>query len=275
MLLRNPVLLFLLASLAAASAFANSLAPDFLPTHDAVVNGREPLPGSPFSRSIVLIISDAGSCTGTILSERLVVTAGHCVTYSGTRRTVSPATVLVHFTRYYDGEESHPRTSTMRARAMRLHPGYNPSLIERETLPRDLALLLLPASPPAGYRPATMLPRSLRLAVGDEVVAAGMGNRAFRGESSDHRLLTFEFRVANLSAESTLATLEASRFGGIASGDSGGPAWVRKNGEIFFWGVASSSEEEGAAEAAYENLERYREWLEKTASDLGAPLRLP
>lgn len=275
---RSPVYWLLFAYVAVSATVARAdIAPGLFPSPETVVNGRVPEPRSPITRSTVLLISTGGgsSCSGTVIARDLVVTAGHCVTHGNSNAVVNPASLVVDFSPYYNGRDPLPRASSVRVRAIRLHPRYNHALVDAATYPHDVALVRLAGPIRPGYAPATFLPRTARVSAGDPVVAAGFGDRSFKSTSPDYRLLTFDFRVGSAPANATLVTLSATRHGGIGSGDSGGPAWVRKNGALYFWGVASSAEEEGMAEAAYENLAAYRGWLEQAATSMGSALRLP
>lgn len=264
--------LFLLVTTTAKAALPLK---DPFPDFGSVVNGRPPQPRSPFEKSTVLIRSDSGFCSGTLIARDLVVTAGHCVTQTNTNNAVDVSSFVIDFSTYYNGKDFLPRRTSLRARALRLHPNYDHAQIEKESQPFDLAMIRLAAAAPTTHRPADILPGSLRLREGDQVVAAGFGNRNFRDQSPDYRLLTFEYRVSDVSDDHSLVTLSATRFGGIGSGDSGGPAWVRKNGKVFFWGIASSSEEEGMAEAAFENFLAHKQWVENAAWSMGVSLKLP
>lgn len=260
--------------------FHFSLLPSFADDvlyQDAIINGREVERGSRIARSTVLIFSSGGgsTCTGTVISNELVVTAGHCVTKSGSSQLVAPASLFVDFTSFHNGRAPYHRASFVGVRAVRLHPGYRPDLVDKATAPHDVALLRLESPIRRGYTPALFIPRSLKVSSGASVVTAGFGDRSFTESSRDFRLLSFDFTVASASSATSIVLLKASRAGGIGSGDSGGPAFVRLNGTLYFWGVASSSEEEGWAEAAYENLEQYRRWLETSAASMGSGLRLP
>lgn len=230
---------------------------------DAIINGREVEQDSLIAKSTVLVISTAGStsCSGTVVANNLVITAGHCVTASNSNQPIPASGLLVDFSRYYNGSDQLPRASSVRVQEIRLHPRYRHDLVNQATNPHDIALIRLAAPVRPGYRPAPLIPRSLRLQAGNSVVVAGYGDRSFTDSSSDNRLLSFDFTVKSSRSDTSLVLLSATRAGGIGNGDSGGPAFVRANGTLYFWGVASSSEEEGWAEAAYENLEHYRDWL--------------
>lgn len=269
-------LLWIIAALA-TPAFAAPWHADFGIAPRAVVNGSEPAPATPLARSAALILSlqNGESCSGTLIAPELVVTAGHCVTRNHSNEKVLPSSLIVDFSPYYNGTDPLPRRSSIRVRDFRLHPAYDNKQIEAEMAPHDVALIRLVTPAPAGYEPARFLPRGLSLAVGDSVTVGGFGDQDFKETTPDYRLLTFDFHVKEIPASTTLVILAAARDGGIASGDSGGPAWVNKNGELYFWGAASSSEEEGMAEADYENLTAYREWLEQAAASMGYTLSLP
>jgi len=251
--------LFLFFLFAATTAFADESLYE-----NAIINGRRVEQNSLLAQSTVLIISVEGeTCTGTIVGIDLVITAGHCVTRNGSNKLLPITNLVVDFAPYYNGNDQIPRASSVRLREIRLHPEYRHDLVSDAESPHDVALIRLAAPIRPGYKPAQLLPRSIRLMQGNSVVVAGYGDRSFTESSPDNRLLSFDFTVSRAVPDKSIVLLKASRAGGIGNGDSGGPAFVRANGTLYFWGVASSSEEEGWAEAGYENLEHYREWLER------------
>lgn len=269
--------LFLLALLHSAPALAFFHWEPAVPVMEGVVNGYAPKQRSPLHQSTVLVASPDFNiyCSGTLIARDLVVTAGHCVTETDTNKPLPADSLIIDFSSYYDGESPLPRASSLSAKDFRLHAAYDHREIEKEGIARDVALIRLSGPLPPGYRPAAFLPRSQSVSVGDSVVAAGFGDRDFSKSSPDFRLLTFDFQVRAASTQVTLVKLAATRRGGIATGDSGGPAWLRVGSALYFWGVASGSDMEEDGEATYENLAHYREWLESSAASMGSYLKLP
>jgi len=274
----KPFLWMLFACLSFPLSFAATQLADLNLHQDAIINGFEVESDSPVAKSTVLVMSydGGGGCTGTVIGRDLVVTAGHCLTEPETDDLASIDSLYVDFSDYYDGEESLPRETSIGAQNVRLHYAYDHTKVNAATNPNDVALIRLKKPIPSGYQPAKFLPKHLRIPLGAKVIAAGFGDRSFTTRSDDYQLLTFDFLVKKTPSSTTLVTLEATRYGGIGDGDSGGPAWVElKNGRQYFWGVASSSQESGWAQSCFENLADHRDWLVRAAASMGSTLRLP
>jgi secreted trypsin-like serine protease len=244
---------------------------------DAVVNGKNVEKRSPLARTTVMIlpVGSGTACSGTIIASDLVLTAAHCLTEDESKDMVKESELVVDFGFDYDGEEPLPRESSIGIKKMRIHPNYDFRLVKKATTPHDIALIRLDSPIPETHRAPRILPRSMSVEVGAEVKAAGYGDRSFAEPSPDYQLLSFDFVVAPFKTISNMVFVNATREGGIADGDSGGPGYVLIQEKWYFFGVISGSKEAGWARATFENIATYRDWLESTAKAFGSKLKLP
>ncbi|MBW1870535.1 MAG: trypsin-like serine protease [Deltaproteobacteria bacterium] len=206
--------------------------------------GRSIINGEPDNRlshmAVVAVFNGWGLCSGTLISKRVVMTAGHCV------ENVNPANFLVLF-----GSDTGAAFSRRVAEAS-LHTNYDPG--GGQTPAFDIALLLLSSSPPPGISPIPHLPNTMALTDAD------LGSPLdFVGFGQDENGTTgFKLSVVNdldficLDAGGCAFGFHpAQRYticydqspGGPCSGDSGGPAIIVRNSKEYVAGITSYGSE--------------------------------
>jgi hypothetical protein len=175
----------------------------------AVLGGRDD-PGPMARRSVMVLDSRGGVCSGVVVARDAVLTAAHCVTGAPEHR--------VHFR----GEDGAPVLIAPAAKAV--HPGYDASAIERRRRSIDLALLRLPEPLPARFDTATLASAG---ALKDERIVLGGWGVLREGDSRS----SGTFRTAALGvvepygpSRILIWAQDPERAGaGACRGDSGGP----------------------------------------------------
>lgn len=188
-------------------------------------------------------------CVGTVIDSLWVLTAAHCVT---------PIEERPFYIEHMD--KKYPVESTS------IHPKNTP-----DTNNYDMALLRL-KWPMKDFRPALLYPYSNEL--GKQVTFVGNGNfgNGLNGITNTKAILRAATNTITDTSQSQLSFIfnkpeNALELEGISGPhDSGGPAFIEKNGKLFIAGVSSWQDNQGV-EGIYGVTEHYarvstqRQWI--------------
>lgn len=197
-----------------------------------IIGGDKVKPGSRIIRSTVALYDTkvGALCSGTVISENIVLTAAHCV-------GPNPKAMFVIFN---NEVEKAPKQQIRVVNAAAVNKDYSETRKENTA---DIALVRFEGSLPAGYAPAKFLKNSGLLREGTSIIVAGYGlNRSWVIKSGAGILRTTSLNIADPNLTATEAALQQSLKKGVCSGDSGGPAYLDVDGELQVWGVASRSD---------------------------------
>jgi len=216
--------------------------PDTQPNHTAVV---------------AVIAGRGGMCSGTLISPRVVLTAGHCV--AGMRA----GSFRIGFGDRVDGSMKWVRTSEVL-----LHPEFTENPITN-----DLALLRLASAPPVAVDPVPALPRELgigRSDVGQSLEFAGFGETE-SGEVGEKLHVSGPLGFVcsgtrgctwNGAPTSPHTICYNQQPGGPCSGDSGGPAFVVRDGQEYVAGVTSYGDQQCAYFGCSTKVDDFQEFID-------------
>jgi len=216
-------------------------APAWAQGHRPIVNGTADT--APAHAAVVVLSVGMGMCSGTLVAPRIVLTAAHCV------RGVAARYIRVGFG---DDAESDS-TVWVRASDAKAHPRFS-----EETLANDIGIIRLGAAPPEGVVPIPALPPELAMSAGDvgrtvldfsgfgETEAGATGTKLHVTDTAD--LVCGDGRGCPMKGETTPPDVICydQRPGGPCSGDSGGPAFVVRDGAEYVAGVTSFGDQQCA-----------------------------
>lgn len=241
-----------------------------------------------------------GICTGTLLANNMIMTAGHCVS--------NPSAILVIFNdniedvltmiknknskgyadlvRRVDAGAVNPQYGAVQRQMneeIRKGMGKHSSLeempeAERDALIKkvlstpdtgDIALLHFQGTLPAGYRSAKILSNKGELRSGRDVVLSGYGNDdGVQGTGAGLLRSVGGIKIASTSFSKTEIVLNQSEGHGACHGDSGGPAFVENDGDLLVWGVTSRGyndpENQCNGQVIYTNALAWSGWIKET-----------
>ena len=223
-----------------------------------IVNGTEVKDGDPVLKSTVGIYmktsKGSGRCTGTLLSDKVVLTAAHCVPEDVEQ-------MLIVFTRNFDDlDETTARAALTAVR--------NPLWGKKDASGRgDIALVLFEGGVPSGFGGAEMIPESVELKPGQDVIVTGYGvsEPATHGGVGVLRRTTLKL----VTSASPTEVVTDSHDRSVCFGDSGGPSYIEADGHLYLWGVASAVSKSTCNEwSIHTDITSYEPWIAKIMTKL-------
>jgi V8-like Glu-specific endopeptidase len=248
------------ASLALASALAAGVASGCtaggVSARTAAIVGGAPETGH--AGVYLLYRRDGVACTSTLIADRVVLTARHCVMDAGDV-TVAPEQI-----RLYAGNTSSTFFAEHAVSRVEILPGSSAAL--RDGTASDLALLVLtvPAAEPPYPLARDVAPEAL---VGLEATAVGFGDTE---DGSDGNKVSTTMAVASYDAIDGLYWVAPT----LCDGDSGGPL-LGPDGRVhgvasFTLPLAGQPPTCGADEGAYNEIARHLPWIDSVLASVGS-----
>lgn len=214
------------------------------PHHDATVS-LHPLYG---------YYAGAPFCTGTLIFDRWVLTAGHCADgFSG-------GDMVIKF-----GEDGLGAGDIHLVTDVIVHPSYNPF-----TVANDIALLEL-FDAPTWADPVMPLPASIGLTSADEGDIVDLAGFGVQENGALFDLMHIEVAiddVRNKEVEYDQGNGFGTGTGGACNGDSGGPAFFNRDGNIYVAGVTSYGDANCADFGVSTKVDAFESFIESNTGEL-------
>lgn len=210
-------------------------------SHLSIVNGSPVKLSDPVAGSTVAIatVDGAAFCTGTLIATDRVLTAGHCIEGIGKR----PFGVV--FGLDASGEvNTEEKTTMISATKSVTHPKFEMPEADSTDVGGygdrafyDLALVKLDRPAPAGYKAVPLAKKLEKISQGESLILVGFGETM--NDDQPYGILR---KVETTFERSLHGDLEFEITPGDRNschGDSGGPAFIERNGKIQLLGVVS------------------------------------
>ena len=216
-----------------------------------LVSGRSPIAAV----TVALVYSAVGHeyfCTGTLIGVRTVLTAAHCV------EGIEASDIGISF-----GLQANTAAFIGAASAVK-HESFDNAMMDAQSPngpSNDIAIVTLEADAPSGFRPTTPLTIADSLELGEDLVLAGYGLTTTQQNATEGTLRQVTTEITLLG--DTRKELEFGNHAGrsACNGDSGGPAFVRRDGQLKLVGVTSRGNSECDKEGIYTDARYFSEWI--------------
>jgi secreted trypsin-like serine protease len=202
-------------------------------------------------------------CTATLIAKDVAVTAAHCVEHG-----VDNMVVI-----FGEKVSAQDRQVVRVAEAEIAREWKETHLSDQDT--GDIALVRLEGKLPKGYHVAHVLPMKDKLQKGDQVILAGYGISDARKKTGAGELRRTTVTVLQPQFGKTEILLDQRQGSGACHGDSGGPAFVERDGKLYLMGVTSRGYPETAPddcrhEVVYTQVNAYRNWIKETSKAISS-----
>jgi secreted trypsin-like serine protease len=162
-------------------------------------------------------------CTGTLISPNLVLTAAHCL--RGQNFTQIRIGFSLDVKTQLDAETMYEISNVV------IHPLYGINRLN------DVALIALTKAAPAPYKPVAIVSEKYALTVGMPMLLAGYGvTNDLTGQDTE-ALRKVTVPMAKILDEEKIVVTDQTKASGACNGDSGGPAYLEKDGVLFVYGI--------------------------------------
>lgn len=240
-----------------------------------IINGVPVDSNDPILSSTVALydrFSGLPFCTGTLLTNNILVTAAHCM------EGMSPSRIVVGFGKDVDIKKAQFRRvvgGVIHTDYLKLTPSQaNDS---RSQNWGDLGLIKFDGVLPAGFAPAMILNDMSLLKNGDDVTLAGYGIIDGLKEIPTKALLKTSVQIKDAKFSLTEVEIAPSNGHAACHGDSGGPAFIKLNGRDVVFGATSRTATIASAKSCldgsiYTVLSAHLNWLKTNIQKLNGKI---
>lgn len=251
-------------------------------TESSIYGGQTVESDDIVAQSTVAIGTDGSPeiCSGTLISENLVITAAHCVVgYKKYKHFFSAPTytVLIESKIILFGVKARDSIKVIKGAPDQVASAeiklpkdneFYQNLYDSEVRKFDIALIKLAKNVSKSFKPVAILDPTYILPAATELLIAGYGESESNGwhEMNDLRKTYRPFEERINETDFLLNQLE--RKEGVYKGDSGGPAYLEVENELLLVGATSSANSKTNAYFMY--VPAFKNFILNAAKEMNA-----
>lgn len=252
--------------------------------NSAIVGGSAVTDSDPISKSTALlfdiklgkknnhtVITKLSICTVTVLSNNIVLTAGHCSTENPRELFLVFSDQMPNWKTFFQTISSNPLVRRISAGVTA--PQWKDLTEQTQENWGDVSLLRFDGGLPDGFTPAALAPKDMQLTAQQNVTLAGFGETNGITKEQATQLMKVSVKIVDPNFSNTEMKIDNINGKGACHGDSGGPAYVQtKDGAIVLAGITSRADEETdpkgqcVGKTIYTKVQPYLTWI-STESD--------
>lgn len=227
-----------------------------------IIGGTDATGNEDFSHSTVAVydVGRGALCTGSLIQANIVVTAAHCV--SG---AVSDLRIVF-------GTDLHSSNIIVRAVEKAVTSPDWAAHQNDDTNTGDIALIKMTGTLPPGFKPVSILSDVSALVNGGTILLEGYGLSDGVAQTGAGTLRYVETQIKDAAFSRSEVLMDQTHGKGACHGDSGGPAFVKVNGQYMLFGVTSRGVDDAANDctrySAYTNIPSWKTWVDKESAAL-------
>jgi secreted trypsin-like serine protease len=188
-------------------------------------------------------------CSGSLIDEKTIVTAAHCLDYMGVG-------AYVIFGSNQGGKDVQGRQIVKAA----FHEKFDENFPEEARDVFDIGVAQFDGGLPTGFKPLDILPDDTALATGTDVVLAGFGVTNGNSQEGAGILRYTTVKIQDGAYGKTEIETDETK-NGSCNGDSGGPGLINVSGKWYIWGTTSRGDSACAKDGVYTKVTAYRDWI--------------
>ncbi len=215
-------------------------------------------------------------CTGTLITQNMVLTAGHCVADP----RIGAMAVLFSNKKPETQAEADAVVSEHRVAAVvdaRVNATFLNLTKGQSDNWGDIAIVKFNGRIPMGYGPARILANPALLKDGMTVTLAGYGFTDGVNKVSSTNLQKADVKILSAQFSESEVLMDQREGKGACHGDSGGPAYANINGSLILFGVTSRGvadpKDSCGVASVYTSATALLPWIKAAVADLNQPAK--